>query len=336
MCFADALKEQLVCKEEISCYRIDSYPEKSVFVLPASNWINTDGHVLRDIFLPLEKKDVQLAVLGLGIQLGICDEINKFTKELLKNNDTIRALQILSEHSKYIGVRGYVTGECLDKIGVHNWRVIGCPSFYEPFRKYGEVEISGKRAILERVVINVTPGKFGEHKLLEYGIKEKKDIILQAMPDMPFILWENRLVEERHLRQKFPGLENISTDEVYDYIKRYGHMFYTRGDWSDFLLDKKVSFSIGSRFHGNMMAFSNGIPALWVMHDIRTKEMIDAMKLPHTTYQELLKRPVDEIIGQCDYNSDFFKHYNIMGKDYVAFLEESNVEHNFRQEGGNN
>lgn len=50
VCFVDAVKEQLAYDAEISCYKIDKYEDKAVFVLPASNWINVDGHVLRDIF----------------------------------------------------------------------------------------------------------------------------------------------------------------------------------------------------------------------------------------------------------------------------------------------
>lgn len=156
VCFVDAVKEQLAYDAEISCYKIDKYEDKAVFVLPASNWINVDGHVLRDIFLPLENKDVQLAVLGLGVQIELNDNLDNFAREVEKNSDTIRALKIMSEHSQYIAVRGNITGEYLDKIGIHNWKVIGCPSFYEPFRQYGEARL--KKASLDRAVINVTPG----------------------------------------------------------------------------------------------------------------------------------------------------------------------------------
>lgn len=329
VCFVDAVKDQLVYDTEISCYKIASYAEKAVFVLPASNWINVDGHVLRDIFLPLENRDVQLAVLGLGTQFDFNDTIDDFVTELSKNSDTIRALKILSEHSKYIGIRGNVTGECLDRLGIHNWKVIGCPSFYEPFRKFGEIKL--KKCTLDHVIVNITPGKFGEHKVLEYGIKNRKDIVLQAMSDMPLVLWENRPIEERHLRQKFPGLESVTTDEVQDYMKEFGHMFYTRDDWSEFLISSKASFSIGSRFHGNMMALSSGIPALWIMHDMRTKELVDAMKLPHITYQELFTHSMHELVDMCNYNygCDFYENYRNMSKEYVEFLNQSNVKHNF-------
>lgn len=277
--------------------------------------------------MPLETKDVQLAVLGLGIQMELDDKIEEFVAGLSKNKSTIRALKILSEHSKYIGVRGSITGECLDKIGIHNWKIIGCPSFYEPYRKYGKLKM--RESSLDHIVINFTPGKYGENKILEYGVENKVDIILQSMNDMPMTLWENRPIEERHLRVKFPGETGVSTEEVYTWLKQYGHMFYTRQTWSDFLIENKTSFVMGSRFHGNMMAFSNGIPALWIVHDMRTKELVDAMKLPYITYKDLQEHSLNKLIDKCIYSENFYQMYLNMGKAYAAFLEQCGVEHCF-------
>lgn len=112
-------------------------------------------------------------------------------------------------------------------------------------------------------------------------------------------------------------------------MKEYGHMFYTRKDWSKFLADRKVSFSIGSRFHGNMMAFSNGIFALGISHDVRTNELIEAMKLPYITYQELLQNSMDEIKDMCTYGLAFYNNYYNMGEKYIEFLNQCNIKHNF-------
>lgn len=330
VCFVDAVKEQLAYDAEISCYKIDKYEDKAVFVLPASNWINVDGHVLRDIFLPLENKDVQLAVLGLGVQIELNDNWDNFAREVEKNSDTIRALKIMSEHSQYIAVRGNITGEYLDKIGIHNWKVIGCPSFYEPFRQYGEARL--KKASLDRAVINVTPGGDGEYKILSYGIQNRKPIILQAMNDMPLTLWENRSIEDRHLQQKFPGLEGYTVNMVENYIKEFGHMFYTRDKWTEFLNKENIQFSIGSRFHGNMMAFSNGIPAMWIVHDFRTKELVEAMELPYIQYRDLSRYSMDEIMNKCEYGHKFKANYISMGRKYIDFLDQCQINHNFKRE----
>jgi hypothetical protein len=327
VCFVDAIECQLNTNDEISCYDIlkDDYKDK-IYVLPASNWINLDGHVLRDIFLPLEGKDVKLAVLGIGVQLEIVSSLKEFVKELNKNKDTIKALKIIGEHSSYIGVRGAVTAECLDKIGIHNWKIIGCPSFYEPYRKMGTINISTPS--LEHVVINVTPGRNGECKILEYGCNNQHstDIILQDMNDMPLTLWEDRDVEERHVLRKFPGIKNVTAMDLTKYIRNKGRIFYTRETWSNYLKKSNVTFSFGSRFHGNMMALSNGIPALWVVHDIRTKEMIEAMHLPFVSYEDINE---EDIINKCKYDSTFICKYRKMGGLYVDFLDECGIEHTF-------
>ena len=86
-----------------------------------------------------------------------------------------------------------------------------------------------------------------------------------------------------------------------NYIKEFGHMFYTRDKWTEFLNKENIQFSIGSRFHGNMMAFSNGIPAMWIVHDFRTKELVEAMELPYIQYRDLSRYSMDEIMNKCEY-----------------------------------
>lgn len=80
------------------------------------------------------------------------------------------------------------------------------------------------------------------------------------------------------------------------------------------------------------MALSNGIPALWIIHDVRTKELVDAMKLPHITYQEVLKYPVDELKDMCNYDKDFYDNYSIMSRQYIEFLRQCGIAHNFNRE----
>lgn len=36
----------------------------------------------------------------------------------------------MSERTNTIGVRGAFTAECLDLMGIHNYRIIGCPSMF--------------------------------------------------------------------------------------------------------------------------------------------------------------------------------------------------------------
>ena len=97
----------MVATDRISCFDVAHYEKREkdmVFVYPAANWINTSQNILQEYFSPLEKEDIKLCVLGLGVQMPLEISAKEFVKSLSEEN--IRALKIMSEHSVYIGVRG--------------------------------------------------------------------------------------------------------------------------------------------------------------------------------------------------------------------------------------
>ncbi|MCI8799436.1 MAG: polysaccharide pyruvyl transferase family protein [Lachnospiraceae bacterium] len=326
VCFVDAMYQQLDFEKEVVCNDIDvDNLEDAVCVLPASNWINHDGKVLGQIFPRLKTTNVKLAVLGLGIQMELDQTIEDFIKGL--SSETITALKIMSEHCACIGVRGGITGEILDRLSIHNWQIVGCPSFYEPYRKTGTITL--KEPSAEKICYNTRPGLDKEHKLIEMALSAKAPIVLQAMSDLPLTLTEGRTVEQRLLDDRYPGAK-FTAEELENYIRESGHIFYNRDDWSHYLTGNNVTFSAGGRFHGNMMAFSNGIPAVWIVHDIRGKELVDAMALPFIFYNALedMNTP-DKLLAVCKYDNKFVQNYKKMGEDYVNFLEKNGIRHTF-------
>lgn len=325
-CFVDAMYQQLDFEREIVCNDIEADSQEDVvYVLPASNWINNDGKVLGEIFLRLEKANVRLAVLGLGIQMERNQKTDDFIKEL--SAETITALKILSEHSVCIGIRGGITGEVLDRLSIHNWQIIGCPSFYEPYRKMGTIKL--KEASVDKICYNTKPGLENEHKLIEMALSSNAPIVLQAMSDLPLTLTEGKAIEQRLLDDRYPGAE-FNVWELENYIRDSGHIFYNRDDWSRYLIENNVTFSTGGRFHGNMMAFSNGIPAVWIVHDKRVKELVDAMNLPFIYYDALedMDTP-DKLLDICHYDDKFIHNYEKMGEAYVSFLDKNGIRHTF-------
>lgn len=329
VCFADALFSQLGNPEEIDCLTIADHEGEGVFVLPSSNWINADGWALHKVFLPLQGKNVKLAAAGIGIQGADTETPSDIVAKL--SQDTISALKILSEHSVSIGVRGETTADVLAKLGIHNCRVIGCPSFYEPFRKGGGVnyKMHCGEITMDKTVCGITPGMKDIHKVLELAYEAKNILMLQMMTDLPLTALENKDITQQHIDSRFPNLK-LSPTELKTYIRNAGKIFYTRKDWSDYLLKEHISFAWGTRFHGNMMAFTNGIPALWVMHDARTKELIEAMNLPYITKEELMEaRSVEELADKCRYEKAFWESYKKLSLQYVDFLNENGIEHTF-------
>lgn len=93
--------------------------------------------------------------------------------------------------------------------------------------------------------------------------------------------------------------------------------------------EEDFTFSFGSRFHGNMSALRNGIPALWVTHDSRTSELVQTLKLPHITLSEFNEiNNMKKLVEYCDY-TEFYKAYKGLSAEYVKFLDENNLNHRF-------
>ncbi len=326
VCFVDAISEQIRIEKEILCTRIEPENDEDLFILPASNWINENGKVLHEIFFRLAKSKVKLLVLGLGIQMGLNQKVSDFIKSL--SDETITALRIMSDHSICIGIRGERTAEVLDKLSIHNWQVIGCPSFYEPYRKNQSVRLGN--ASCENICYNTRPGELREYKLMEMAVLTDSPIVLQAMSDLPLTLTEGKRIEQSVLDNRYPG-SNLMAEQFENYIRKNGHIFFNRKEWSEYLVKSGVSFSVGGRFHGNMMAFSNGIPALWLVCDGRIKELVDAMRLPYIFYEELdhINEP-EKFLEFLNYDKEFEKNYKKMAEGYVEFLNRNKVRHTFQ------
>lgn len=305
--FHDAILQQIKFDKEIISYTdLKTAEESAVYVLPAANWINRDGSVLQGLFGNLEHSHIKVLVLGLGIQMKLGGSIRDFVNSLAK--ETVSALKIMSEHSVSIGIRGAATGAVLDCLGIHNWQVIGCPSYYEPYRKNIMIKYS-RNVSLDKILYNINPNSKKINKIFDFAIKTRSHIVIQGEGDM-------KVCEQ-------VGYQNASGEG-------YVHAFDNRKDWEEFFLNENISFSTGLRFHGNMMAFSCGIPALWIVSDERTHEMVEAMKLPYIYEHELdnITNP-DVFMELVDYNEKFMEYYKQMGEAYVKFLDENGVEHDF-------
>lgn len=305
--FHDAILQQIKFEKEIMSYTdLETAKESAVYVLPAANWINRDGSVLRRLFGNLGHSHIRVLVLGLGIQMELGESIRDFINSLAK--ETISALKIMSEHSVSIGIRGETTGAVLDYLGIHNWQVIGCPSYYEPYRQNIMIR-NGKNVSHDKILYNIKPNLKMTDKIIDFAVKAGSHIVIQDKDDM-------KVCEQT-------GYMNTLGEG-------YIHVFDNRKEWERFFLNEDVSFSTGLRFHGNMMAFSCGIPALWIVSDERTREMAEAMKLPYVYHHQLdnVTNP-DVFMELVDYSEKFMENYKQMGEAYVKFLDKNGVEHVF-------
>lgn len=313
----EKLKE--ICKEY----------DETIYVCPMANHICMFSSGLEEVArIFLNKESDRVVLIGLGAQLT--QEAN--TPRKLMNTlpkERIRALRELGEHSVSIGIRGEITAECLDVIGVHNYKVIGCPSFYS--NQEAIYEVCDKNSGMNgRVNINISAyGHAGISRFLNILIAEGKlkdsTYIMQMMDDFPKTIYENTPILERHMKERFPQV-NISAEDFTKYVRNNGKIFFNKDEWISFLKNKDISLSIGARFHGNMMSLLAGIPSIWITHDSRTTELCRAMGLPHIDIDTMNKLHCwDDILSYNNYNEEFKHSYKKKLDNYLEFLKDNGL-----------
>lgn len=312
MLFVESMKEQVNYSLELwfaesNCY--DSLIDRAVGVLPMANLIGIHDRCAEVWSELISKVPFPIVPVGLGAQSsGELNTPQKVVDALPKSK--IYAFKSMAERVKSMGVRGDFTAQCLEYMGIKNYKIIGCPSAYKYLNgKYDEV----KAPVCDNVVCNITTGNVYESKILRMAMEYDWEWIMQM---------------ETEKKGVFQGLDK-SHQDIIDYTQKRGNMFFNIADWYKFLKEKQFTFSFGSRFHGNMIALRAGIPALWVVHDSRTRELADTFSLPAINYKQLEKiHNAEELLEYCDYSA-FYRKYQQKCKEYVAFLEENEIAHKF-------
>lgn len=235
---------------------------------------------------------------------------------------------MLSERAMSIGVRGDFTAECLSLMGVLNVRVIGCPSFYKYFDgSYPEISAPSIRGGIQ---MTFTPGTVERSKILELGMKNDCIWVIQEMGEYPKTVnvFGRNIVSCKWLIKNIPGLL-LDATKIREYNTRMSRVFWDVDSWNEFYQKEHITFAFGTRFHGNMEALRNGVPALWITHDSRTEELTNCLHLPSISVENAAKvKNLEELFGYCDY-TDLRKNYTILSEKYIDYLNENNLSHRY-------
>ena len=122
--------------------------------------------------------------------------------------------------------------------------------------------------------------------------------------------------------------ENCCGDEyqfryLQDWLKRQMHVFFHIEDWLAWV--RQYDFSLGSRFHGNVIAITSGIPALTMVVDSRMDEMTRLFRLPTLPMEDFrLEKPLEYYYDLADY-TDFNKAYPERMRVFRDFLQRNGL-----------
>ena len=266
-----------------------------------------------------------MLIVGVGAQVKITANIDSVSDKL--NNSVKNFVNAVLDKSSCIGVRGEFTKKYLLTLGFtdENIKIIGCPSLY----LYGnDLEITSGKKLLDQhsnIAMNVTPSVVKAAGLIDSSVKSYPNLeyIAQEHTDLAMMIWG----EERGN----PKDSRIPIHLNHDLYKQNKMRFFVDSiPWINYLKDKEFSF--GSRIHGNIAAILARIPAVVIVHDSRTKELVNYHKIPYFDISSSNENTtVQDLYDLADY-SEFNLHHPLNFRTYLDFLNSNNVDHIFKEE----
>lgn len=262
-------------------------------VFPAANNLNKNEDLgwLADL---CEKLSKPICIYGLGAQAALDG-----TYPQLKEG-SLRLLDYLRRREIPLLVRGRFTRDFLLSHGLKHVTAFGCTSnLLNPSPNLGkEVQqryVTVKKHFSEgrRLSIALNLEYFGlETRKVQMFVRLMKShwgsLVLQSDSQM-FQAGRSRPSDSIGIE----GMEWIykyftgspDPDEFNDLIQKHSRIFVNVPSWLEYL--RTCDLSIGSRFHGNILALQAGTPAHVFVHDSRTKELCDSCKIPYTNWEDL-------------------------------------------------
>ncbi|MFA0497215.1 polysaccharide pyruvyl transferase family protein, partial [Vibrio sp. 10N.222.54.B11] len=266
----------------------------SELLLSCANWIGTSEHEERANGTRYELiKQMECPTIPVAIGAQSHGSVNDFS--LGKNTKNLIAL--LSERSSAISVRDEFTQQALEKYGIKNSIITGCPSnFINDDDELGKkVQEKAQNLIKNKLDVKETRYHISEYsagnavsslvlaKTLKILSKSAGQYIIQSPELLPFLLRETRSLP---LSYKLPGLMNL-TPKVKSLLNSRTQHFSGIEPWLDFSRTCDISF--GMRIHGNMIPLQAEVPSIVVTHDTRTAGLSNTMCIPTIGAEEFYK-----------------------------------------------
>jgi len=301
----------------------------SQVVIPAANflWKDFDFGYMFDY---LEKTHLPVTIIGVGAQT------NDRTVSSAIHPNTLKLMKLIAERSASLGVRGFYTAEVLAANGIHNVQVIGCPSLYT--NRMPAVHVDRERLkALDSVSVNFSRRVNG-HAFHPDRMKQVENVILAfALKNESTFVAQDEIEELAAMELDQPCAEpvlkyfdKVAPESVDMFFRKNTRYFCDVENWAAYI--RTQNLSIGSRFHGNLIALINGTPALMVVHDSRTMEMCTLLGIPHIHISRLAAEnySVDWIVEQVQGLTfdGFEKAYAALYKRFAKFLDANGLKHN--------
>ncbi len=274
-----------------------------VFFIPcriAPSLYEQDGYPYEFVTRFIERLRIPFFSLGESIQAREYEYDPAFHKSLSPR--VVRYLKTIADTSPLVGTRGEYSADVLSKLGIKTAAPLGCPSLY----------LNGPSLPVSLLSVPKQPEKVGvcysnyqgnSHSRIEdflrladragyHYVEQTFGLVTQALYYPGKLSGEDIYTARRVYRDLAPLLSLLKKGQV-----RY---FTNYRVWKDFL--GTMNFAFGARMHGLTPALHAGVPAVFIAHDARVREMCEFFSLPFVSERELPEEMnIDFFLSRCDY-----------------------------------
>jgi polysaccharide pyruvyl transferase WcaK-like protein len=119
----------------------------------------------------------------------------------------------------------------------------------------------------------------------------------------------------------------MTPGEFKKWLSAHGDVYFSVCSWMEHY--RRVDAVIGPRIHGVMLALQVGTPSVCIVHDSRTQELCELMKVPHILAKDIIggisREQVEAAVKEFNID-EFFDNRRALAKRYIDFLKWNNLE----------
>lgn len=273
-----------------------------------------------------------IVAIGLGAQSNLNFEIPQIPL------GTLEWVRVISDHSASdvpnIAVRGSFTLEVLDHYGLGDKAVVvGCPTlFINPDPNLGK-KIARRLTEPKRIAVTAGHPSWAQLSKIEASLARMVTATNGSyIGQSPLEMIQLTRGEGHKLNKELIELcrdyilPEMNSEEFVKWCGQHGNVFFDTETWLEHY--RRFDFVIGTRFHGVMVALQAGIPALCIVHDSRTLEMCQEMKVPYVCADDVcdgINR--NQLLKLFNFDPDAFDKNRLKsGRYYINFLTSNNLE----------
>ena len=266
------------------------FSTESTTIISCANWLGMgDQAESSNLYRAkvVEKISGKCLVLGLGAQAS-------HGEKLVLGPNTQRLAKALASKCKILSVRDSTTANSLEKAGVHNIEITGCPSnFINLDLKKSDYNSDHLKENCTWADINCLVSESSGGNPLSLSVINRIYSILAQSQGSSYILQSPALLPLLYRKTnqlpdlyKPANIESIQT--ITKLIKAKSRIFTSVDEW--LFSSRFYDISFGMRIHGTMVPLQAGIPSILIAHDQRTSGLAKTMGIPQITCKEFVDK----------------------------------------------